>query len=491
MESPVTNMHDVLSEVLNEASKPGGELEPSGLLLAIADQDDPIWALANIDQANILFREFAQEFGFVPTVNVTGKPLVSEDRTRWIKLIRWLTREVAGWRDHADPRRDKLVAIFVVTQSCDFENILWGKLPDHVGANTELNDALERMLSSSTVEFGFRQSSSVPVWEREAVETFRRADEKSDWVGIASECRRFENAFLSNVLLVQIVRYLYRYAFSQLVRALSRVRQTPLAMQIAAAVSAEQRLYLANEGGNPYVQFSCTYQTLSGHPKPRQLDLKARQLLTELLVKVANHEARWIAWMEIFNLHPLRYPALQVALGQALAVVKDEAVRGYINSIYLSAAITKPEESRDCVADCLREFQKVATTERRAVLWALAHERWLAWRFDQATRGSHVSQIKWSELDYAVVAYAVECMNEDEGAKAREAITDKLKLLDSGWHESLLHCVSEWSRLLSQFQAYAHASHAIQTGEDWLPKSRTYHPAGSISEYLTIMFAIG
>jgi hypothetical protein len=185
----------------------------------------------------------------VPTVNVTGKPLVSEDRARWIKLIRWLTREVAGWRDHADPRRDKLVAIFVVTHSCDFENILWGKLPDHVGANTELNNALERMLSSSTVEFTFRQSSSVPVWEREAVETFRRADEKGDWVGIASECRRFENAFLPNVLLVQIVRYLYQYAFSQLVRALSRVRQTPLAMQIAAALSAEQRLYLANEGG--------------------------------------------------------------------------------------------------------------------------------------------------------------------------------------------------------------------------------------------------
>jgi hypothetical protein len=346
------------------------------------------------------------------------------------------------------------------------------------------------MISTSKIEFRSRGRGPVPIWEEESVDALKQADEQGNWVEIAEKWHLFENALFPNVLQVQMVRYLYRFGFDRIVRAVDNVHQTPVAMYIAAVLSTEQRLHLANSSNNPRVQFSCVHQTLSTHPKPAQLLPREQQLLTKLLLKIANESSRWDAWMRVFNSYPLRYPALQVPLGRALATAPIAALKTYVDSINLHATTAKPEGSRRCVAECLREFKETAIAEHRKFVWTYAHERWLTWRFDQASRDSYLFGINWSQLDYALVAYAVECMDEDAREKTKEAISSELGLVETTWHESLSCCLTQWNCLLSQFQPFARADYAIQSGEDWLTETRTYRPSASVSDYLTMMFRI-
>lgn len=264
-------------------------------------------------------------------------------------------------------------------------------------------------------------------------------------------------------------------------------------MQVAGALTVEQRLGLAIASDNPYIQFSCAQKTLSHWPKQSQLPLREQQFLTNLLLKVAKESARWKAWMEVFNSYPLRYPALQVALGNALAVAPESAVEAYVSSIRLHSTRlhSTPGESRRHVAECLRAFRGAAKRERCSMLWTCAYQRWSAWRFDLDRPGKYLFDISRSELDYAVVAYATECMGDAGRGQALGAICNELSVLDNRWYASLQDCVTEWNRLLSQFQPYAHAMSAIAAGEDWLTESKIYRPFDESKEvYLKMMFSV-
>jgi hypothetical protein len=81
-------------------------------------------------------------------------------------------------------------------------------------------------------------------------------------------------------------------------------------------------------------------------------------------------------------------------------------------------------------------------------------------------------------------------MDEDAREKTKEAISSELGLVETTWHESLSCCLTQWNCLLSQFQPFARADYAIQSGEDWLTETRTYRPSASVSDYLTMMFRI-
>jgi hypothetical protein len=143
------------------------------------------------------------------------------------------------------------------------------------------------------------------------------------------------------------------------------------------------------------------------------------------------------------------------------------------------------------VADCLRAFRATADADQRAFLWRCAHERWLAWRFDQTNPNAHLFVVNWSELDYAVVAFARECLDDAGRRKAMDGVRDELQILEDRWHLSVSDIVTEWNRLLSQLQPYAHASHVVVSGEDWLPEGKTYLPFDpSTDGYLVMKYRL-
>jgi hypothetical protein len=147
------------------------------------------------------------------------------------------------------------------------------------------------------------------------------------------------------------------------------------------------------------------------------------------------------------------------------------------------------DASRRLVAECLREFRAIAAPEQRRALWTRAHERWLRWDFNRDDPNQYLTAINWSDMDYALVAYACECMNEAARNSAMNSIRVDLQTLEHRWHASLTDVLTCWNRLLSQFQPYAHATFIANTAEDWLPEIRTYFAFDpSANAYLHLMY---
>ncbi len=228
-------------------------------------------------------------------------------------------------------------------------------------------------------------------------------------------------------------------------------------------------------------------RTFSG--RLEKLSTSEQQLATSLLLKVASDGPRWLAWMRIFNAYPVRYPALQVPLGHALADVPDPAIDSYVNELVLLKRPTLQDGARQIAAECLRAFRAKATPERRILLWGRVYHRWSNWSFDQANSNSHLFAIASSDLDYGIVAFACECMNEGDRTRVMGEIAEESERMDKKWHGSATDILTAWNRLLSRFQPYAHASQVATNGGDWLNQITTYFPFDpAANEYLMMKY---
>jgi hypothetical protein len=465
-----------LAKAASQALQDGDYTEPTALVAVVRGLAHPVQALQDEDQARELFEAFDTDFGFIrfsfsALPNVARAPIRPLDEQRYASLLRWLIHQVRIWRRAEDPRYEKLVAAFVVAQMCDSHQGLWELLPNDIGDNADLLDDLARLVGSFAVAFNALPGAEVPIWEGEAAEEFKRADAAGDWVAVIRDWQQFRHQlFFANTLQMQAVRVLHRFSFRRLVVSLADLRQTPVAMMLAGVLTVEQRLRLAIASDSPYIQMAVVYRTLTDDRRPQSLTDADQRLLMELLLKVANDAPRWAQWMKIFA----GYPALDLPLGRALARVPQAAIDGYVDSISLFPKPVGADARRRSVAECLRQFRSTAGPEQRQALWTRAHERWLQWDFNRADPNQHLTGICWSDLDYAVVAYACECMDEAARNSAMDRIRAELQTLEHCWHASFTDILSCWNRLLSRFQPYAHATFISNTAEDWLPEIRTY-----------------
>jgi hypothetical protein len=182
------------------------------------------------------------------------------------------------------------------------------------------------------------------------------------------------------------------------------------------------------------------------------------------------------------------YGALQRPLGRALAEASDAALEGYVNSIRLYPKQVKPDAGRQS-PNVYEPSPPMRLPERRAAMWGFARARWLEWDFNKADPNQHLIAITWSDLDYAIVAYAVEYMDEAALNQEMQSIREQITTLEAHWHRSFTDILTVWTRLLSRFQPYAHARVVGQNGGDWLPETRTYMPfERSKNEYTMMMF---
>jgi hypothetical protein len=459
-----------LAEAVRDAAKDGKAIAPSQLIALVAGPENPVQALMDWDQANRLFAAFDAEFGFINQTRLARIPIQPSDMVRYAALLRWLIRELRQWRRAQDNESRAVVAIVVAAQVCDFDKSLWQLLPDEIGANADLVDYFKGVVAHSAVTIN--PLSSARPWEIEALAKFNEADAKGDWVGIMGGWTQFrEFPFFANTLQTQATHFLYRYAMNDLVQAVSNVRQTAPAMQIAGAFGVDQRLGLALASDNPYLQLAAAYRSVTEPRNPRDrsegLGALEQQLLSDLLIKIANDGARWQALMQIFNTYPVRFPLLQVPLGTALAKAPDSAIEPYVKSIWLYPKQAQADRGRRCVTDCLVEFRAKATPERRKALWTAAHTRWLEWNFNERDPNQHMFWVGWCDLDFALVGYVCECMTDTERQDMIQSMGRELQTFDQRWYAAYTDIISTWNRLLSRLQPYAWASRLPAGDEDW------------------------
>ena len=486
MEEAMSVSKQVLLGVLQEAATGGNELIPGELIAAVLNQSEPIKALSEHDQGNLFFDEMRRQFNFIALLQVTEQHPSTEDLGRWVALMRWFIRELQEWRLSNDPKFHKLTILFVVSAYCDRNGDLWTTLPDGAEQNNDLLHTLERLIAGIRSDAVMRGLGREPIWEREAVKKLKEADTEKDWLTISELWPSFENSIIPNVFQIQSVRCLYRFGFTILVNALNSASQTILAMQFADSLAVGQRLTLGVASNNHYIQFGCVYQTFFHWPRTNQLSDKEQQLLKQLLFKVTHDQPNWEKWMHVFNRYPLRYPAIQQTLGEVLAIASESSINSYIESINLS---TTCDGSRRLVAECLRAFRTVAQPDKAKQMWRLAYQRWMQWQFGLTSKDKYLFDIGYSELDYAIVAYVIECLSEKERNEALSKWTSNFHVAGNAWHNSLSDCITHWNLLLSQFQPYAHATQVAHIEESWLMEGKHYLPYDPQDErYLPMMF---
>lgn len=483
MEEAVSTGPDPAVSALDEATKPGSELAPAALLAVINADPNPTSTIDYMDRSNALFEALRQEFGFLHVCRMTRKAPASEDQSRLVALMRWLVREFNNWSLATDREFRRLAALFVVTRYCDQNDAFWPGFVGHIKINQSLVSELARRIAGLRSRPAASSLSRTPISDGEIIGRFNTADAAGDWATIASEWPRFGDHVFPDYFISQSARYLHGFAPDTLREATDQLRQTVPVMLVLLALSVRESLVLADTSANPYVQFGAILRLLQQQRWRREIMAPDEEtLLAQLLLRVASNDAHWQAWMQALNCYPVRHPEMQKALGTALAQGPESALGPYVDAINL----TTTGIGRQQVAVCLRAFRAAASLPRRQDLWKRAHKRWSEWNFGLSEETEYLVQVGNCELDFAVVGYAIECMDAQSRMQECINLTARLSSLPTVWHASETDFRREVNRILSCFQPYAYARQ-IGPSDDWLVEGKQFLPFDPRTDHYNAM----
>jgi hypothetical protein len=471
---------DLIHSALTEAARPGIEAPPAKLLALASADSDPIGALSDHDRGNELFAALTDEIGFLGIIQHSGQPPQPGNKERVTELFRWLIRSLHDWRADADTNRSILVSMFVVTRYCQWFGELWQKMPQDAD-NPELASSLSLLISKLRMNLASDQFSHQPISDAEALARFAASDAAGDWPTIVEHLRMISLNVLPHTLVSQCVQYLARFADNLLVRISASVKQILVALLFLEPFSDAKACDLALKSDNPYLEFAATYRCAVRDNGANHLETLAESKLTELFVKVADDPSKWKLWMRAFNHYPSRYPEIAVALGNSLCVVSEETLGSYVGSIALSSMNSG---GRNTVTETLKAFQRGASQDQQRVLWRSAYEHWREWNFGAAEHGSALTAIVQSELDFAVVGYAINCMTDEERNQVISEISTDLSRLSLNWLDGIVSFYRQKNILLSRLQPYAHAE---SKPSDWISKG-VYQHFEPTNEYARLLF---
>lgn len=274
---------------------------------------------------------------------------------------------------------------------------------------------------------------------------------------------------MSGVAITQATKWLDRFSPLHLVHATSGLQKMASVMSVMLALSPKSALRLGANSDNPYIQFSAIYRTTSSRVNRKRLDDISQGFLIEILQLVSKDDIQWSEWMHVFNLYPLQFPELQTPLGHVLANSDLSTLKLYLDTIDLHWS---GQDTRLLVADCFDSFRKIAPLEKRQTLWNLAYQRWISWRFGLNEKGANLTKIARCELDYALVGYFTECIDDVQRQHVLDSLNKELQAVEDLWHPDITGCISELNAVLSKMQPFFLAISVIDTDADWIEKNK-------------------
>jgi len=484
MEEAVSASPDLVVLALAQAMEPGEEFVPIELLAITNADSNPTSTLNDMDRDNARFEAVNRDFGFLQTCRITQKPPSAEEQDRLVAMMRWLLRELREWTVVADSNCQKLAAIFVITTYCSQHGNFWPEFAASSTVNPEIVAELSKRIARLQFMSAPSSRSRTPISDKNILDRFNAADRAGDWAVVASDWSRLGDILFPDSFLSQSVRYLHAFAQNALRLATEEVRQTMPVMLLLSSLSVANCLALALASTNPYVRFGSILRLFQQQRRRNEsISQTEENLLTQLLQSIATDSVQWQKWMVALNRYPLRYPQIQQSLGRALAQAPDAALQPYIGAIDL----TTTGISRSTVAECLRAFRSVASLDRRKMFWRLAYERWSQWRFGEDEPTQALMKVGYCELDYAIVGYAVECLNNQERDKKCTTLLAELSSIDEEWHASATVFMQVVNRILSFFQPFAY-TRQIGPDDDWLMEGRLMLPFDPQTDRYNSMF---
>jgi hypothetical protein len=464
VEKAMTAWTDILTEAILAAGQPGDLLAPTTLLELSGSLDNPLTALSGRDTEHEVFAALDPDLEFVRFVRSSGLTIKADQREKLARSIRWLIGTLSGWRQVDDPTYARLAAMIAVASRLDEDGTLWPLMPEAIAQNQELGQALADILERIQFRVDAAGFSRSPIVDREQTEEFARAEAEQNWPALRLFAENIPFRFHSNAVLDQSVRLLNRFFPGRLVEMGRAVSQIGAAMPMVTAISIADAFGFATKSGSATLQFAAVCRLFAIHDRVRALDAPQEDALVALLNQVATDSPRWTAWMQAFAAHPYRASQMQPAIGLCLATSDEAALRAYIDAI----ALQPNWLGRDEVKACLGAFANRVSSERRQAAWRMAFARWSDWNFGERDGHSALTGITFSNVDFAIVGYAVECLTPEEREANIAGCLDVVGRAEHVWHKSQIDFMHYIYRALSRVQPFSHARDCGTDRDNWL-----------------------
>lgn len=402
-----------------------------------------------------------------------GAPVLYEGplSSTWGDAVAWALDSLATWSPGKDPHKVRLSAALVVFGVLDGGPWPWHALPITFAISGELVQTLRDELPTlvGTVESTLRAE----LWEAELIEQVLRADEAFDWQTLDDFYAVSENVreALCTPLVSGVTTLLAHTDIAALIPA-ADAATTPLKAQaLLEPLSIEQRLHVAVSSASPLaalaaIELSCT-------SKAYVLSSRERSLMEQLFRRAAEGADRWAQWMRLLNRYPQRRPTIQPALGGALAALGAAQWRAYVDSIDMRP-VHRDDRSREAVGACLAAFHAACAHDARRAMWTLIFARWSNWNFAADDEKPALFGVRWSELDYGVIAYFNECLDTDARQAHLDEIVQRLADVRSTWFYTRTDFDSAVYRLESALQPVCIADHSA--ADEWLSTKSVWVP---------------
>ena len=383
---------------------------------------------------------------------------------RLVALLRWTFATLASWSSEADPSKVSLVACLMTIGALSGDVHVLTGFSHATRENTELIEELAESIAHLGVDFSQKDSISVPLWEKETVERFIEADSVGDWGSVAGLWPRLEPASRPSIELQASVRLLLHLDLRRLARAMKDVSGTVASMQIIHSLSTTDRLRVALLAHNAHVDFAAVLLTLRGGQIEADVSGLRSKLLYRILRRTSADPILWKGWMGVIGRFPAHFQELQNVVGRVIAAGSSEAAEIYVEQLQLGPRTSPADSNRVAVTSCFSAFKAAADAGRQCDLWQKVHSRWSEWRFGANSRNGDLVRVIWSDLDYGVTRYALECIEPEARIRLQGEIVRKLNALISEWHTEKSDFISSWYRGLSELQPFAIAQ-AIAEGK--------------------------
>ncbi|MBX3488720.1 hypothetical protein [Parvibaculum sp.] len=452
-----------LKSLIAATDGPGEELAPAQLLATSLSLGTPLAALVSREGSDSLFHALNDDLGFVFPIRHSGQALSDEHTRKLAGSLRWLIDGLCSWRVTDDQKGVKLAALMVVAARLDEEGALWEALPSKISGNPDLAKGLVHVLSNLNINFemGFTRS---PISDGETLDEIQIAEAEKDWARLRQVAEDLCYSQMIPVFVSQSVRLLQRFFPNDLVAYAGTVSQVAMAMEIVTVLPIEAALDIATRSKSDVLEFASVCRLFNQYTRVTVLTSAEEDALVTLLIQAAADAPRWTRWMKAFVAHPYRASQMQAALGRCLASGDPTAMTDYLDALVLQANFLGREE----VGACLLAFAQNTPLARRQEVWRQAFERWSNWNYGEGQKNTIHNEISLSNLDFAIVAYSMECQTEEERNAFIADCLDKVGRAEHTWYSSQGVFQEYLYRTLSRIQPFAHAQSSTSDPNTWL-----------------------
>lgn len=456
-------------ELVTSAMKPGEVIVPQRLLDEITRLSQPLDFLLSLEPDPEPFEVFREEYPTLHLRRGAARSMSSADAEQVVCLLRWVIQELSAWTRECDPCFVKMAAVMVMLNEFDWSDIEWALLSD-LAVSPLLTKLLCGVLNNYRYEIQCDSGHRAPR-TNDLAAALTKADNEGDWASIAASWQQIEPWLHGGLFMGQVLPCLVCFDMNGLASAMDELPQIQTGYLVAKSLSEAKRVRLARATSSWRYRFASVLSIAWGGNGFKDLGEEARDELSALLMVVSQDTDQWQRWMQAFNQYPIRFPALQPALGKALAQAPEYALASYVDSISLDAwplnrtHYVQPSrlDGRQSVAVCLSAFREAANLDQRCRLWRLAHTRWQYWNFGLQSSERQLGGVVGSELDYAVAAHAAECLTSDEREVELSSLVNKVRDIEMRWYASISDLLTCRNAILSQMQPLLAAGNC-----DWL-----------------------